>query len=77
MIHSQLFQSSFVSEHLPNNMIENKTIGTTQWRSMRKPNTKFPARAPTLPNVNDSAAAITLKLPIQLEFTIFSFIIFT
>lgn len=51
--------------NLPKSIDANKTIGTTQLRSMRKPNKRFPIRAPPLPNVNDNAAAITLKMHIH------------
>lgn len=37
------------------------TIGTTQFKSIRKPNKRFPISAPPLPNVRDNAAAITLN----------------
>lgn len=38
------------------------TIGTTQFKSIRKPNKRFPISAPPLPNVRDNAAAITLHI---------------
>lgn len=38
------------------------TIGTTQFKSIRKPNKRFPISAPPLPNVRDNAAAITLYI---------------
>lgn len=50
-------------------MIANKTIGITQFKSIRNPNSKFPTRAPPLPNVNDNAAAITLKTKDKKIFT--------
>lgn len=37
------------------------TIGTTQFKSIRKPNKRFPSKAPPLPNVSESAAAITRR----------------
>lgn len=43
-----------------NNIAANNTIGTTQLRSIRNPNTRFPIKAPPRPNVSDSAAAMTL-----------------
>lgn len=47
-------------KYLLNNIVENNTIGMTQFKSIKKPNIKFPIKAPPLPNVNDNAAAITL-----------------
>lgn len=46
--------------NLPNSMAAKSTIGTTQVRSIRKPKSKFPIRAPPLPKVKERAAAITL-----------------
>lgn len=51
----------FLKINAPNSMTPNNAIGTTQCKSIRKPKTRFPNRAPILPNVNDNAAAITLK----------------
>ncbi len=48
------------SSYLLNNMAANNTIGTTQFRSIRNPKTRFPIKAPPRPNVSDSAAAMTL-----------------
>lgn len=39
-----------------------RTMGTTQLRSMRNPKIRPPNRAPPLPRVSESAAAITLKI---------------
>lgn len=47
-------------QHLLNNITENNTIGMTQFKSIRKPNIRFPIKAPPLPKVRDNAAAITL-----------------
>lgn len=47
--------------HLLNNIVENNTIGMTQFKSIKKPNIKLPIKAPPLPKVNDKAAAITLE----------------
>lgn len=47
-------------KYLLNNIVENNTIGMTQFKSIKKPNNKFPIRAPPLPKVKDNAAAITL-----------------
>lgn len=54
-------KKSLWSWYLLNNIAENNTIGTTQFRSIRNPNTRFPIKAPPLPNVSDRAAAMTLK----------------
>lgn len=51
--------------NLPKSIMENNAMGTTQFRSMRKPNIKLPRRAPPLPKVKDRAAAITLKIEKQ------------
>lgn len=48
------------SKYLLNNIAENNTIGMTQFKSIKKPNIKFPISAPPLPKVSDKAAAITL-----------------
>lgn len=50
---------------IPKSIAENSTIGTTQFRSIRKPNTRFPTSAPVRPNVRDSAAAITLNRSVR------------
>lgn len=48
-------------QNLPKSIDEKRTIGTTQFRSIKKPKSRFPNKAPPLPNVNDKAAAITLN----------------
>lgn len=48
------------AEYSLNNIVENNTIGMTQFKSIKKPNIKFPIKAPPRPNVSDKAAAITL-----------------
>lgn len=49
--------------------MENTAIGMTQFKSIRKPKIKFPKSAPLLPNVIESAAAITLIIiQIRLKF---------
>lgn len=58
------------TNNLPNNIDANNTIGITQFKSIRKPKTRFPINAPPRPNVSDKAAAITLSINIHTKWLI-------
>lgn len=49
-------------DDLLKSIAENKTTGTTQFKSIKNPKIRFPNKAPPRPNVNDKAAAITLLI---------------
>lgn len=62
IFHSVNHQRSVRQNDSLKSIAANNTIGTTQFRSIRKPKMRFPNNAPPLPKVSDRAAAITLEV---------------